>query len=166
MVRPFNAYGPREHCIGDLAEVIPRFVIAMLNGQPPVIFGSGEQGRDFTYVTEVARGIALAGQVDAVVGKIVNIARGQLITIQRLALTVAALCRRPDLKPIYMNSRPGEVRSLHARTDRARQLLAYQPTISLEEGLERYIDWFIRMHPDPSGLLEKDPINWSMPEIA
>ena len=64
VIRPFNSYGPREHDRGDLAEVIPRFVIRVLNGQSPVIFGSGENSRDFTYVTETARGIVLAGRSD------------------------------------------------------------------------------------------------------
>lgn len=72
IVRPFNAYGPREHDQGDLAEVIPRFVIRVLNGLPPIIFGAGENGRDFTYVTEVARGLALAADCDALVGRVVN----------------------------------------------------------------------------------------------
>jgi len=69
VVRPFNTYGPREHTSGDLAEVIPRFVIRVLNGLPPVIFGTGENGRDFTYVTETVRGIALAAGCDALVGR-------------------------------------------------------------------------------------------------
>jgi UDP-glucose 4-epimerase len=59
VVRPFNAYGPRAHTRGDLAEVIPRFVIRALNGHAPVIFGDGSNGRDFTYVSDVARGLAL-----------------------------------------------------------------------------------------------------------
>jgi UDP-glucose 4-epimerase len=167
VVRPFNAYGPREHCVGDLAEVIPRFVIRVLNGRPPVIFGTGEQGRDFTYVSEVARGLALAGRSDAVEGKIVNIARGELITIREVAQKIAELCQRPDLAPVYMSSRPGDVHRLHARTDRARELMAYRATISFEEGLERYLNWFTRTHPDPSKLLEEeDPINWVVPEGA
>lgn len=166
VVRPFNAYGPREHSTGDLAEVIPRFVIRVLNGRPPVIFGTGDQGRDFTFVTEVARGLALAGQSEVVEGKVVNIARGELITIREIAHKVAELCQRPDLAPVYMSSRPGDVHRLHARTDRARELISYQATISFEEGLERYIDWFTRTHPDPSALIEEDPINWVVPESA
>src|SRR5262249_38303486 len=62
IVRPFNSYGPRAHHQGDLAEVIPRFVIRALNGEPPVIFGNGSNGRDFTFVTETVRGIALAAE--------------------------------------------------------------------------------------------------------
>src|SRR5260370_21784556 len=60
VVRPFNSYGPREHESGDLAEVVPRFLVRGLNGLPPVIFGTGDNGRDFTYVTETARRLALA----------------------------------------------------------------------------------------------------------
>ena len=67
------------------AEVIPRFVIRVLNGLPPVIFGSGDNGRDFTYVTDTARGIALAADVDDLVGQTVNIASGEMITIAEIA---------------------------------------------------------------------------------
>ena len=83
VVRPFNAYGPRAHESGDLAEVIPRFIIRILNNLPPVIFGGGDNGRDFTYVTDTARGIALAADCDALLGRTVNIARGKMITIAR-----------------------------------------------------------------------------------
>lgn len=166
VVRPFNAYGPREHATGDLAEVIPRFVIRVLNGRPPIVFGTGEQGRDFTYVTEVARGLALAGTVDAAIGRIINIARGELVTIRSLARMVAEFCQRSDLGPVYMNSRPGDVHRLHARTERARALLGYEAMIPFTEGLERYIDWFTRTHPNPSAMLEDDPVNWVMPESA
>ncbi len=166
VVRPFNAYGPREHATGDLAEVIPRFVIRVLNGRPPIVFGTGEQGRDFTYVTEVARGLALAGAAKSAIGRVINIACGELITVRRVAHMVAELCQHPDLGPVYMGSRPGDVHRLHARTERARELLGYEATIPFAEGLERYIDWFTRTHPDPSAMLEEDPVNWAMPESA
>jgi UDP-glucose 4-epimerase len=166
VVRPFNAYGPREHAIGDLAEVIPRFVIRVVNGKPPIVFGTGEQGRDFTYVTDVARGLCVAGTAEAALGRVINVARGELVTIRTIARMVAELCQRPDLGPIYMNPRPGDVNRLHARTDRARELLGYQATIPFAEGLERYIDWFTRTYPDSSTMLESDPVNWVMPESA
>jgi UDP-glucose 4-epimerase len=94
VVRPFNTYGPREHTSGDLAEVIPRFVIRVLNGLPPVIFGTGENGRDFTYVTETARGIALAAGCDALIGRAVNIAYGEMVTVRQVAEATARLCGR------------------------------------------------------------------------
>ena len=162
IVRPFNAYGPRAHASGALGEVIPRFLIRVLSDRPPIIFGNGKQGRDFTYVTDTVRGLALSGEIPAAEGRVINIARGELITICEVAHKVAALCQRPDLGPVYVDSRPGDVHRLHARTDRARDLLGYAATISFEEGLERYIDWFTRMHPNHSAMLEEDPINWSI----
>src|SRR5262249_39259107 len=72
IVRPFNAYGPREHEQGDLAEVVPRFLIRALNGLPPIIFGDGSNGRDFTYVADTARGLRMAAQCDELIGRVVN----------------------------------------------------------------------------------------------
>jgi UDP-glucose 4-epimerase len=163
VVRPFNAYGPREHDQGDLAEVIPRFVIRALNGLPPVIFGTGDAGRDFTYVTETAAGLAAAGTCDAVVGRVVNIARGEMITIAEVARTVLRLCRRGDLAPTHIAARPGDVHRLRAVTDRAADLLGFRADIGFEEGLERYLAWFVGVHPDPSLLLEENVVNWTIP---
>lgn len=163
VVRPFNAYGPREHERGDLAEVIPRFIIRLLNGLPPIIFGGGSNGRDFTFVTEVAGGLALAGDSDAMVGYTVNIAYGRMVTIHELALMLARLCGRADLQPIHIEARPGDVMTLHADNRRARGLLGYQPQIDIETGLTRYLDWFRAHHNNPADLLEDSPRNWQMP---
>ena len=162
VVRPFNAYGPREHTSGDLAEVIPRFVIRVLNGLPPVIFGSGENGRDFTYVTETARGIALAASCDALFGRAVNIAYGEMVTVRQAAEAIARLCGRPGLAPRFIEPRPGDVRSLRADIRLARETLGFVAKVNLEEGLRRYIDWFRTTHPDPAALLA-DIRNWRLP---
>lgn len=163
VARPFNAYGPREHDQGDLAEVIPRFVIRVLNGLPPVIFGDGSQGRDFTYVTEVARGLLMTGFSDALAGDVVNLARGSMITIREVAAAVTRLLGRPDLAPAFTAPRPGDVQALHADTRRAREFLGYQAALSFEEGLRLYLDWFRHTHPDPAVLLESEVVNWELP---
>lgn len=163
VVRPFNAFGPREHASGDLAEVIPRFVIRVLNGRPPVIFGTGEAGRDFTYVTETAAGLARAASVDAAVGRTVNLARGRMVTIAEVAAAVTRLCQRPDLIPQHIAGRPGDVHRLHADTRLARDLLGFEARVDFEAGLEAYIDWFVRTHPDPAKLLEEEVVNWTLP---
>ena len=163
VVRPFNTYGPREHTSGDLAEVIPRFVIRVLNGLPPVIFGTGENGRDFTYVTETVRGIALAASCDALVGRAVNIAYGEMVTVRQLAEAIARLCGRPGLQPRFIEPRPGDVRALQADTRLAREILGFSAGVKFEEGLRRYIDWFRVAHPDPAALLEDDIRNWRLP---
>ena len=163
VVRPFNTYGPREHTSGDLAEVIPRFVIRALNGLPPVIFGTGENGRDFTYVTETARGIALAAGCDALVGRAVNIAYGKMVTVRQAADAIARLCGRPGLTPRFIEPRPGDVRALRANTSLARETLGFAPEVKFTEGLRHYIDWFRATHPDPAALLEDDIRNWRLP---
>jgi UDP-glucose 4-epimerase len=164
IVRPFNSYGPREHDRGDLAEVIPRFVIRVLSGQPPVIFGNGTNARDFTYVTETARGIALAAQADALIGRTVNLAYGKMVTIRDVADAVAHVCGRPDLKPVFIEPRPGDVMALQADTTLARGHLGFTATIDFAEGLRRYVDWFREHRPDPAALLEGEIRNWRLPE--
>jgi UDP-glucose 4-epimerase len=164
IVRPFNSYGPRAHHQGDLAEVIPRFVIRALNGAPPVIFGSGGNARDFTYVTETARGIALAADNEGVMGCNVNIAFGSMVTVERVAQIICALCGHPHLKPVYADPRPGDVHVLQADTRLARELLGFSAEIDIEAGLDRYIDWFRARHPKPALLLEAEIKNWEMPD--
>jgi len=163
IVRPFNSYGPREHDRGDLAEVIPRFVIRALNGLPPVIFGDGSGGRDFTYVTETAAGIVLAAQCDALIGGVVNLAYGRMITISGVADAVLRACRRTDLKPEHAKPRPGDVIALQADTTRARDLLDFRAKIDFEQGLQLYLQWFQGRYPKPSVLLEERLQNWELP---
>ena len=163
VVRPFNTYGPREHTTGELAEVIPRFVIRALNGLPPVIFGTGENGRDFIYVTETARGIALAANSDALIGRVVNIAYGEMVTVRQLTEAIARLCGRADIAPLFIEPRPGDVRALRAETRLARETLAFVAELNIEQGLRRYIDWFRANYPDPADLLEDDIRNWRLP---
>ena len=164
VVRPFNAYGPREPDQGTRAEVIPRFTIRILNGLAPLIFGDGSQGRDFTHVSDTVRGLLLAGRDDRLVGEIVNLGCGRLVTIAELARRVAAACGRNDLGAEHLSARPGDVHHLIADTARARALLGFEAQVGLEAGLADYVAWFRTRHPDPSRLLERDPVNWRMTE--
>lgn len=166
VVRPFNAYGPREHDQGDLAEVIPRFLIRILNGLPPVIFGDGSNGRDFTFVTETARGLAMAGACDRLIGREVNIAFGRMVTIREVANSLLQLCQRKDLVPMASGTRPGDIHALHADTSLANEVMGFAASISFQDGLERYLSWFNRTYPDPSVLLETEIENWAMPQSA
>ena len=91
VVRPFNVYGPREHADGPSGEVIPRFVARALAGRPLVVFGDGLQTRDFTWVGDTVRGILMAAECDALVGGCVNIARGEDVSVLRIAELVQRL---------------------------------------------------------------------------
>jgi UDP-glucose 4-epimerase len=164
IVRPFNSYGPRAHHQGDLAEVIPRFVIRALNGKPPIIFGNGSNGRDFTYVTETVRGIALAADSEAALGRNVNIAFGSMLSVDRIAKIICVLTGHPELAPLYVDPRPGDVHVLQADTRLGRELIGFSAEVDIERGLERYLGWFRACHPKPELLLEARAKNWEMPD--
>jgi UDP-glucose 4-epimerase len=140
VVRPFNAYGPREHVAGPSGEVIPRFVARALAGQPLVVFGDGMQTRDFTWVGDTVRGIALAAECDELIGSSVNVARGQEVSILRLARMVQEVVGSSS--PVtHLQERPGDVRRQLAGVQRARKLLHFSAEVSIEEGLSRYVAW-------------------------
>ncbi|WP_425905845.1 NAD-dependent epimerase/dehydratase family protein [Nitrobacter sp. TKz-YC02] len=161
VVRPFNAYGPRAYQTGVRAEVLPRFVGRVLNGLSPVVFGDGKNARDFTYITEIARGIRLAGETDAVIGQRVNVARGVPVTVNDLAREVLTALSRNDLTIEYRGDRPGDVAYLHADTRKAETLLGYKAKVELHTGVRDYIDW-VRATIDPKDLLEQKVENWMM----
>jgi UDP-glucose 4-epimerase len=141
VVRPFNAYGPREHATGASAEVIPRFATRILAGRPPVIFGDGAQTRDFTWVEETAAGIVASARSDALVGEAVNIAYGEGVSIRRIAELLLELLGATDLEPEWADERPGDVRDHAADVSKARAVLGFTATVPVREGLERYTAW-------------------------
>jgi UDP-glucose 4-epimerase len=159
VARPFNAYGPRSPAVGVRGEVLPRFVVRLLCGRRPQIFGDGLQARDFTYVEELAEGLWLAQGSSLARGEAVNLAFGRAVTLRELSEVAARACGRPDLTPELGQARPGDVPHLHADTRKARSLLGYEARVPLEEGVARYVAWLRAQHPDPSALLQ-DGQNW------
>lgn len=161
VVRPFNSYGPRSHHEGDSGEVIPKFLLRSLAGQPLIIFGDGTQTRDFTYVEDTARGILLAGMSDKAIGETINIGSNAEITINELADTVRSVTGRNDLAVVYDNPRPGDVLRLYADSRKAGELLGYESGISLHEGLVRLKAWYEAQETQPEELLAQEIIhNW------
>ena len=140
VVRPFNTYGPREHMGGPYGEVIPRFVVRCLNGLPPVIFGDGEQTRDFTEVTDTARGIVEASECDSLVGETVNIGAGHEVSINEIARIISELLGM-DMPPAHLAPRPGDVRRHLADISKAHQLFNFSPQTTIVKGIEHYIGW-------------------------
>lgn len=160
VLRPFNSFGPRSHHEGDSGEVIPKFVLRAMNGLPPIIFGDGEQTRDFTFVEDSARGIAAAGTAARAVGATINVGSGHEITVNELARLVAEVTGK-DVTPEYHESRPGDVLRLFSDSSAARDRLGWEPRVSLREGLERLIAWHEAQHTDWAQALAEDvPHNW------
>ena len=142
VVRPFNTYGPREPHEGMRAEVIPRFLLELKAGREPVVFGDGSQTRDFTFVEETVTGLVAAGECDALVGDVVNVARGREVSIAEIARLLAELAGRPDASARRADPRPGDVHRHYADISKARRLLGFDPKIDIREGLARTAAWF------------------------
>jgi UDP-glucose 4-epimerase len=153
VVRLFNVYGPREHSEGIRAEVIPKFVMRAMAGLQPVIFGTGQQTRDFTWVEDTVRGIIMAAECDELVGDCVHLARGQEVSI-------AEICQ--DLEPLYLEEgRPGDVKRHQADISKARRLLGFSPTVDIGSGIDRYIQWVREQNPDLESWVKQERIrNW------
>jgi UDP-glucose 4-epimerase len=166
VVRPFNTYGPRSHHEGDSGEVIPKFLLRCLAGKPLIVFGDGSQTRDFTYVSDSARGIILAGTSEAAVGRTLNLGSGREVTIVELASTVARVAGRPDAQVVHDIQRPGDVLRLGADMTRARELLGYEVQVGLEEGLRRLLEWYRSQPVSPEDLLQQEIVhNWSVAPV-
>ena len=167
VVRPFNTYGPRSHHEGDSGEVIPKFLLRCLAAKPMVIFGDGTQTRDFTYVSDSARGIILAGTAKAAVGRTMNLGSGSELTVNDLARTVAEITGRPDAAIVHDAPRPGDVLRLYADMSQARSLLGYEPRIPLADGLRQLLSWYRAQNVSPEVLLRDEVVrNWDLKPVT
>ena len=140
-LRYFNVFGPRQDPNSQYAAVVPLFVRALLDGRPPTIFGDGEQSRDFTYVANVVEANLLAAAAPEAAGKVINVACGGSVSVNRLAAVLAGILG-VSIEPVHADPRPGDIRHSLADISRARALLGYEPRVGLEEGLRRTCDWF------------------------
>jgi UDP-glucose 4-epimerase len=160
-VRLFNTYGPRSHYEGDSGEVIPKFLVRARNGLPPIVFGDGVQTRDFTFVTDIARGIVVAAETDEAIGEVINLGSGKEISITELASRILRLTGHSDLDLKYAEPRPGDVHRLFADATKARRLLRWAPSVGLGEGLQRLVAWHEAVGTDwPAALAEDVEMNW------
>lgn len=163
VVRPFNSYGPNLSHEGDAGIVIAKFIVRVMNGLPPVIFGDPTNARDFTYVTDTVRGIMDAAACDEMVGETLNIAYGQPRTVQEVADIVLKTIGREDLKPILDRPRPGDVHMHYADTSKAKRLIGWQPKVSLDEGIPMLIEHMTSQKMDFAKMLaEEKTHNWEI----
>ena len=139
-LRYFNVFGPRQDPLSQYAAVIPTFITAFLDGKRPVVFGDGEQSRDFTYVQNVVEANLLAAGSEAVSGGIFNIACGERITLNEVVEELRSLTGR-DLEAIHADSRPGEVRHSLADISTAGEALGYEPEVDFRAGLRLALEY-------------------------
>ncbi len=136
VLRYFNVFGPQQDPASEYAAVIPRFLTALLQRQRPIVFGDGEQTRDFTYVANVVRANLLAAEAPDAAGQVINIGCGERISLNEV-LRIAGSLLGVLVEPEYRQPRPGDVRDSLADITRARHLLGYEPLITVRDGLAR-----------------------------
>lgn len=142
-LRYFNVFGPRQDPDSQYAAVIPKFIDSLMMDKPPVIFGDGEQSRDFTFVKNVVQANILAAQAEEASGHVFNIACGERITLNQLVKKLKGILNSP-LDPKYTDPRPGDVKHSLADISRAESILNYKPIYNTEDGLLETAKWFTR----------------------
>ena len=140
IVRPFNTYGPRQNA-DAYAGVIPIVIQRVLRGEPPVIYGDGEQTRDFTYVEDTVEGIVAVWKNPRTRGRVVNIGSGCEMSIADLVRIISELMGFSQA-PIHAESRPGDVRRHQADVSLARRLLGFEPRVDVQTGLQKTVAWY------------------------
>jgi nucleoside-diphosphate-sugar epimerase len=138
-LRYFNVFGPRQDPTSEYAAVIPRFLTALLKGQRPMIYGDGEQTRDFTYIANVVQANLLAASSGDAVGRVMNIGCGEQISLNKV-LQFAGELNGTTVKAEYHDPRPGDVRDSLADISLAIRLLGYRPIVGFREGLARTLN--------------------------
>lgn len=141
-LRYFNVFGPRQDPGSQYSGVVSRFLSALFGNQRPVIYGDGEQSRDFTYIDNVVAANLSAGTATGAVGKVINVANGQRVTLNELLAVLKDLTGKHDVTAEYLEPRVGDVRHSLADISLARALLGYETKVDLREGLSRTIDWW------------------------
>ena len=139
-IRYFNVFGPRQDPRSPYSGVISLFSTALLEARQPIVYGDGEQTRDFTYIANVVDGVLRACEAPGAAGETINVATGGRISLNELLRVMNAIVGT-NLQPIYEAARHGDVRDSQADITKAKHLLGYTPIVSLEEGLKRTLAW-------------------------
>lgn len=142
-LRYFNVFGPYQDPCGAYAAAIPRFVSQMLKGQSPVVYGDGEQSRDFCFIQNVCNANWLAAHAPAHVcnGQAMNIACNRRTSLNQILEQLRQLLK-VGVQPVYEQERPGDVKHSLADVSKAKVTIGYEPRVYFEEGLARAIDWY------------------------
>ena len=141
-LRYFNVFGPRQDPNSQYSGVIPKFLSQALDGVPLLVYGDGKQSRDFTYVDNVVAATLSASECELDGPLICNVGCGSSHTVLALAEAVGRVAER-SVQIEYVPARPGDVLHSFADITVARDALGYNPTVGLEEGLERTLDWML-----------------------
>jgi len=140
-IRFFNVFGPRQDPSSQYSGVLSRFMLAAIEGQPPVVYGDGEQSRDFTYVENIVDEALRACEAPGASGLVFNGGTGARVTLNQVLKLLEQISGK-TIKPQYDAPRNGDIRDSQADVSLARSVLGYQPRVLFEEGLKRTWEWY------------------------
>lgn len=143
-LRYFNIFGPKQDPTSIYSAVIPKFISAMLEGHPPIVFGDGEQSRDFTYIDNVVQANLLAMSADHLNGEAINIACGKRISLNKL-LDFLKDMMGSKVSPVYQEPRKGDIRHSLADIQKGKKFLNYCPIVDIGDGLKKTVEYFQRI---------------------
>jgi nucleoside-diphosphate-sugar epimerase len=141
-LRYFNVFGPRQNPSSQYSGVISRFIDALMKGKTPVIYGDGEQSRDFTFIANVVDANVKAAQATEGIGSVMNAANGERISLNELLEVLKKITAQETITAEYQPERKGDVKHSQADNRRAVECLGYEKRVGLEEGLRKTIDWW------------------------
>ncbi|MCB0858356.1 MAG: SDR family oxidoreductase [Solirubrobacterales bacterium] len=155
-LRYFNVFGPRQDPLSQYAAVIPKFITSFLEGRPPIVYGDGEQSRDFTFIDNTVDANIRAASVDGVAGRAFNIACGERISLNDLLSKLRELTGS-DLAAQYLDPRPGDIPHSLADISAAREILGFDPQVDLMEGLARTVEYHEKNDSIPAAEISANP---------
>ena len=153
-LRYFNIFGPRQDPGSPYSGVLAKFCTAFLEDAPPVVFGDGEQTRDFTFVDNAVHANLLACEAPNVAGKVFNVGCGDRISLNQVLAALGKVTGKP-LKAQYDPPRDGDIRDSQADISEARRYLGYEPRVGFEEGLELTFGWYRESQQKPAAKAER-----------
>jgi UDP-glucose 4-epimerase len=140
-LRYFNVFGARQDPQSEYAAVIPKFITRMLQGQAPIIYGDGQQSRDFTYIDNVVHGNLLASTAPDAAGQMMNLAMGGNVSLLQLVDKINAILGT-NITAKHEPARAGDILHSQASIEKATELLDFSPIVSFDEGLRRTVEWY------------------------
>jgi len=140
IIRPHNVYGPRQNTADPYRNVLGIWINRILRNSPPIVYGDGEQKRAFSYVEDITPALANAGFFEKCANQTINLGSNEVVTINEACRTVLEVMDS-DLKPMYAEERPNEVKNAYCTVEKSMELLNYETRHKLRDGLEKMVAW-------------------------
>ena len=164
IIRPHNVYGPRQNIADPYRNVLGIWINSIMRDKQPYIYGDGEQTRAFSYIEDITPAIANAGFFEKAKSNAINVGSDEVITINK-ACRVVLKSMNSDIKPVYLEERPCEVKHAHCTIGKSEKLLGYKTEHKLKDGLEKMIKWCKGLGPQEPTYRVPIEVNKNVPKV-